>query len=264
MVCMFASIRPVLFVLIFSCLTLLGSATAFAANDKAIEFYEQAQVAYGNKNYKEAADLLEKAFAQEPDLIYMYNRILALRAAGDSVESLRLLNLYEDPMIGDKQKRFSASELGQVRQALEAEAKKATEPKPDPKPDPVVTPDPDNTVVVKDPDDGKVKDPGAVTTNTPSNTVPYVLWGLGGASLVGGVLFGTGAFLPSDDDLNTQEKNDEYNSVLATQKVLTGGLLGVGVVLGVVGVVLYDSGGSDATSVRLAPTSNGARVSVRF
>lgn len=261
---MFASIRPVLFVLIFFCLTLLGSATAFAANDKAIEFYEQAQVAYGNKNYKEAADLLEKAFAQEPDLIYMYNRILALRAAGDPTESLRLLNLYEDPMIGDKQKRFSAPELAQVRQALESEAKKAT--KPDPKPDPVVTPDPDATVVVKDPDsgDGTVKDPGSVTTNTPSNTVPYVLWGLGGASLVGGVLFGSGALLPSDENLNTQQKNDDYNSALSTQKYLTGGLLGVGVVLGVVGVVLYDSGGSDATSVRLAPTSNGARVSVRF
>lgn len=261
---MVASPRSALFVLIFFCLTMLCSATAFAANEKALEYYEQAQTAYGNKNYKEAAALLEKAFAQEPDLIYMYNRILALRAAGDAAEALRLLNLYEDPMKSDEQGRFSAPELAQVRQALEAELKKASQPV-NPTPDPVtppvaVTPDP-----VADPTpDTVVQDPGPVVPSEPSNTVSYVLLGVGGASLLAGVLFSTGELLPDDDTLTTQREVDDYNQDLSNQKITAGVLLGVGAALSVAGLVLYDSGGSDATTVRLAPTSNGARVSVRF
>lgn len=263
---MVASIRPVFLTLLFFCVTMLCSATAFAANDKAIEFYEQAQAAYGNKDYKLAADLLENAFAQEPDLIYMYNRILALRAAGDPVEALRLLNIYEDPMVNDKQGRFKRDELKQVREALKSEVANAPAPvEPPPTPDvPPVQEQPKPPVVVAVEQPGDVTGPGIAPQESPSNVVPYVLWGTGGAAIVAGTLFATGLFLPDEDAATTQQEVDDYNDSVGTQQIIAGALLGTGVVLGVVGVVLYDSGGSDATTVRIAPTSNGARVSVRF
>ena len=69
--------------------------------EEAAEYYSQATTAYQSGDYLKAADLLDLAFGKNPDLVYKYNRILALQAAGDYDKALADLNAMYSPMKAD-------------------------------------------------------------------------------------------------------------------------------------------------------------------
>ena len=237
-------------------LTLASPATVVAGPKEAITFYEQAQQAYEQGDFQRAADLLERAFAEDPNLIYQYNRILALQAAGQHEEALRLLNIYENRMRSDEEKRFD--DIAQIKTKIERaieDKKAATTPK-----DPVVK-DP----VVKDP---VVKDPALDDPNQAkpqegsSNVLAWALIGTGGVALGAGLLFSTGALLP-DEKLPSGAPNPDYNDALSTQKTLAAVTLIGGALLAGGGVALLllsddapaqeDAGKPADTSWRFSP-----------
>lgn len=239
-------------------LTLTISATALAGPQEALSFYEQAQKAYEQGNFQKAADLLERAFAEDPNLIYQYNRILALQAAGQHEEALRLLNIYENPMRTDEDKRFE--DIAEIKAKIEKSiADKKTAPT-----DPVKN----NT----DPDqngDGTKNGEGNTTpTPTPTPTpkaedkgpkiLAWSLVGVGGALIVGGMIPASGLLVTEEEKLANGEPNPKYNDQLSSQKRLAAGLLGGGAVLAIGGAVLLlldddEPAKKDASALRFSP-----------
>lgn len=97
-------------------ITVCFSATpAFAGEEEAKEYYSQAKDAYQAGEFAEAADLLERAYAEDPNLIYQYNRVLALQAMEEYEEALRVLDIYGNPMREDG--RFD--DIAEIRAQLE-------------------------------------------------------------------------------------------------------------------------------------------------
>lgn len=88
---------------------------AFAGPEEAAEYYDQASKAYQNGDYDEAAKLLRRAFAEDSNLIYKYNRILALQAMGDIDTALEELDIWENRMKEDG--RFD--DISEIRAQLE-------------------------------------------------------------------------------------------------------------------------------------------------
>jgi len=82
------------------------SATAWAALEGANAFYQQALQAYQAGEYHKADKLLQRAYAEDPNLMYPYNRIMALEAAGDYEDALEVLEIYRQPMLEDEKERF--------------------------------------------------------------------------------------------------------------------------------------------------------------
>jgi len=120
--------------LLATALCLGSSVVAMADPQKAAEYYQSASTAYQNGDYMKSADLLERAYAEDPNLIYQYNRILALQAAGKYDRAMRVLEVYAGPMKEDAKKRFE--DVPQIRAQLEkqiAEKKKADAEKTDEK-----------------------------------------------------------------------------------------------------------------------------------
>lgn len=103
-------------VLVVMLSVLLASPNAWADPGKAAEYYKQASEAYAAGRLQEAADLLERAFAEEPDLVYQYNRILAFEGLNDFDAALRLVDIYKDPMLRDPDNRFS--DIATIEQRL--------------------------------------------------------------------------------------------------------------------------------------------------
>ncbi|MGM0557182.1 MAG: hypothetical protein ACQEVA_12440 [Myxococcota bacterium] len=93
----------------------LCSVSAFAGEEQAKEYYSQAKDAYQAGEFTRAADLLERAYAEDPNLIYQYNRILALQGMEEYKEALRVLDIYENPMKEDG--RFD--DVAEIRAQLE-------------------------------------------------------------------------------------------------------------------------------------------------
>lgn len=239
----------------------LSSTVAFAGKTEAAEFYKQAQTAYQNNDYKKAADLLEKAFAQDPDLIYMYNRILALKASGQPEEALRLFKIYNDPMSKDANKRFSLDELKQINASLESAVaeKKALEEK--------------KQEEQKKQEDKSVKPPPQ-PKESDVNILGWSLIGGGSLLLVTGILFGIGEggpFQPDPGDFPLGKDDDGFESVLNRNKIVTivgyaGGLLLIGG-----GVLTFFMGGDDKKEAKtstlmpyVGPDGGGAVWQFRF
>ncbi len=102
----------------------LAPSMVFADVKTAQDYYRQASEAYQAGNLEKAADLLERAYAEDPNLVYQYNRILALRGLGRFEEALRVLEIYENPMLDDEGKRFTdVPEIKADLQTKIAEAK---------------------------------------------------------------------------------------------------------------------------------------------
>ena len=89
----------------------------WAGQQEAIQYYNQALAAYQKGDLDEALQLLRRAHAEDPNLIYIYNQILVLRGLERYQEALDLLVLYENPMKEDPENRFS--DVAAVRQSLE-------------------------------------------------------------------------------------------------------------------------------------------------
>lgn len=265
------SVRSRLIAASLATLLVLPPAVAFAGPEEAAEYYKQASEAYESGEYARAADLLERAYAEDPNLIYQYNRVLALQALGRYDEALKLLDLYENPMMEDG--RFNdikeiRAEIEQAKAEQEAEAAAATV---GPKAATAGGVDPDAAA-------GSLDDPAVTVTKTePAGDEPnYLGWSLvgGGALLMGtGALFGSGLLLGDVADrrdcLETssraecygefsdpqQQYNDDKDT-WETHQTLTLVFLGVGAATAIGGgVVLFlDDGGDDAQATRLELT----------
>lgn len=107
---------------------ILPAGTAFADDAAdAATFYQQASEAYQAEEYTRADDLLARAYAKDPDLIYQYNRVLANQAKGDFGAALGILDVYQEQMAADPDARFT--DIPEIRVNLEkahaeAEAKR--------------------------------------------------------------------------------------------------------------------------------------------
>lgn len=105
---------------ISACLAILLTLTptlVFADVETAQQYYRQASEAYQNGDLERAADLLERAYAEDPNLVYQYNRILALKGLGKFKEAMRVLEIYENPMMDDDQQRFT--DVQEIKSDLE-------------------------------------------------------------------------------------------------------------------------------------------------
>lgn len=268
---------------------LMAAPNVYADPEKAAEFYKQASDAYASGRLQEAADLLERAFAEEPDLVYQYNRILAFEGLKDFPAALRLIDIYKDPMLRDEDNRFGDIEAirqrildGQEVQRLLAE-KQAEDPE-------------------KREDPEKLEDPDPKPIQEPESSTNWLAIGLvgGGAVVLGvGSLFASG-LLVSDELDNTQCVNDNlkagssgeslfegcagyanllnYNarsaqyedekSSIESQQLMSIVFLSAGAVLATSGILVWALSDSPETSAQiipyLAPDRAGAAVNVQF
>lgn len=161
----------------------------FADPQKAAEYYQQATEAYQNGDLESAADLLNKAYAEDPDLVYQYNRILALQGLGKYEEALQVASALEAPMKADPQNRFE--DIAEIKAQLQAQVEKQRQAQTDTTTTDATTANNNTDTTVED-----------QTTIQPEPSGPpilaYALLGAGGALLVPGVLFVTGILMPSD------------------------------------------------------------------
>ncbi len=185
-------------------------ATAFADAASAQVFYENAAKEYGKGNYGQAAELLYKAYVNDANLIYAYNRILALQADKQYTAALKELNVFENQMMKDPDKRFE--DVPQIKTKLEDQVKAAAAAKVK---DPIVKDPVIKDPVVKDPD---VKDPDNTVQPIPEtglNSMEILGLTIAGAGipvLVVGILFSTGITV-SDEVDRVQEVKDSNESL---------------------------------------------------
>lgn len=276
------------------CLGLLVPSAGFADPDRAAQHYEAASEAYQAGDYRKAADLLERAYAEEPDLVYQYNRVLALEAQGDLDEALRVLGIYEDPMVRDEGNRFS--DIVTIRERLEAaQARRA---KPEPAESAEVEPEEETSEVAPEP--GTLDEPPPKVR--PESGPNWLGWGLvigGGVSAGVGALFASGMFASDAVDsvdcvneasggtasLSPQQSRDALNScypsestygaqyqaytadqdTLGGQQTLSIVFLSAGAAMLTTGIVLLvlDSG-EDGSTALLTPYVGADRAGAAF
>lgn len=181
----------------------LAALPAFGGTDQARKYFRQAKKAYSNGEYDEAAELLKKAYDEEANLIYQYNRIRALQGAEKYEKALEVLETYEKPMLEAK----GFEDVPKIKEELEAQVD-----------DPSEAPEPDDPGDVKDP---KPKDDEEEQEEAGPEVLPWVLIGGGGAVATTGVLFATGALLPQPVRERVQEAKAQGKDQVAfpdTQK----------------------------------------------
>ena len=236
-------------------LLIFPASLATAGPEEAREYFKQAKQAYTNGEYEKAASLLEKAYSEEANLTYQYNRIRALEGAGQHAKALEVLKTYEQPMLDAKgfedvpklkkslQKKVSA-EKGEGETEEEAPEMKETK-----------------------------RTESTATTTSGGKGMKILGWtlaGLGVASGGTGIVFGTGALLPKN--FSEEQQQQQITMTIVFGSVGLGALIGGGVIL------LQELGGGHAESemarsaprnnVRLAPFFSGdgagANLQVRF
>ncbi len=269
---------------IISLLTVPPS-VAFAGPEEAAEYYEQASQAYQSGDYDKAAKLLRRAFAEDSNLIYKYNRILALQAMGDIDTALEELDVWENRMKEDG--RFD--DIDEIRQQLEeAKAKAETEKKDDTETAEAGSGDKKDGDATHEDKDGKDGDGKVVKTDPvepvePAEQGPNILgWSLVGVGVAGlgtAGLFGS-TVLISDiadrreqlasgtsraevyqdfDDADAQFQDDQ--NTWSTHQTITWVSLGLGAValIGGGAVLLMDAG--DDTEAEVPVSADNAEVS---
>lgn len=261
---------------------MVASAQGTAEENMALKNYEKAKQAYGAGDFELAAELLQKAYAEDPDLIYQYNRIRALQAMGSFDEALKTIDLFRGPMSRDKAQRFTdLDELeAQIKaERIEFEKTRANDPK-----------EPD----VKEPD---VKDPDIKAPITPlvdedeaesrasRRKTGFVLFGAGALAAAGTSPFWSGLLLKRDacfgaDATNEEDapcfnssERDRFKSKKTNHRIIGGVGLGVGAALGITGLIMVLKNGKpaeepEASSVTFMPTISqdraGASMMIRF
>lgn len=251
---------------LLACAMLFSSSVVMADTEKARQYYKQAVELYNNGEFEKAAQLLKKAYEEEPNLTYQYNRIRALEGAGMYREALEVLKTYEQTMLDAK----GFEDIPKLKDQLERKVGETTPDKdtapPDEKPDDQMEPP---------------GDPGQDEETGPSTRQIITVGVLGGGGLIlgTGVLFSTGVLLPSDvataadeaeivdGQRNFTGPNAEHNASVYNLHRNTGLiLLGVGsaaVITG--GVLLLTGGGESNQSAALTPggTTDDGKPRVR-
>ena len=231
--------------------------TAFAKDPaRALEYYTKAKQAYGQGDYQSAAELLERAYAEDADLIYQYNRVRALQQMQEYEEALGVISIYKSPMMRDPEKRFTDIE------SIESELKTSLAQKPaispseeppqerkvvatPPPSDPPPTAPPRTDVVVQE-DSG----PGMST----GTIVGWSLVGLGGAALAVSAVYGSGLLLSEQPtDSSSQADRTAYNDELDQQRLITTITLASGAVLAGTGLVFLLLADDEEQGVSLLP-----------
>ena len=242
---------------------------------QAADYYNQATLAYQKGDYQAAADLLDLAFGTKPDLVYKYNRILALQALGDYETALADLNAMYGPMKADAEKRFE--DIDQIKEQLEAS---------------LAARQGDDTTDPNGSSDANLS--GTAPKKDPPNYLAFGLIGGGGILMITGTLFATAALLPkaakeclgigSDTDCrNWRERQgfvattsdddvqEDAKSVQTTHQVASIALLGVGAIAAGVGVFLLVTDGKKkkgGATTMIAPyvagDGGGAVLQMRF
>ncbi|MEM1349956.1 MAG: tetratricopeptide repeat protein, partial [Myxococcota bacterium] len=217
-------------------------------------------LAYQQGDFSRAAQLLEMAYAESPDLIYQYNRAKALQAQGSFDEALKVLNLYAGPMSRDPEKRFEdvpafKMELDEQIALLEQNVNKNADSEEDGGSE--STTNKETAPVVPEP-----------SSASPLLVAGWTLTGVGATSLLTGALFSTG--ITAGGDLSGEGIDPD---VAARQRPLTIILLSAGTVATGLGIYFLLRNSSNkkkkaATALHLAPVlapgHAGAALQFRF
>lgn len=197
----------------------LASPSAFAGEKEAKEYYSQAKDAYQAGDFSKAADLLERAYAEDPNLIYQYNRILALQGMEKYNEALRVMDIYENPM--KKDGRFD--DVAEIRAQIEAALAKKSESDDTTADDPA--PDEQDSDEQQE-EKQALEEPGA-TEPPPPNTASrdrIIGWSFVGAGIVAAAA-GSPFYTRNPDDLSA-DKVSSYRTIsiitLSSAVVLSG------------------------------------------
>ena len=243
---------------------------AWADESAAAEFYSQATAAYQQGDYQKAADLLDLAFGAHPDLVYKYNRILALQALGAFDTALAELNTMYGPMKADSQNRFD--DIEQIKTQIEAAIRAR-----------------DTDKAPTDPPDPPPEQPAPSSDAAGPNIPAIALMGGGGLLLTTGLLFATAIFLPEDvkeclglgtsvdcEDLiedhgTAADSQDHAREVQTTHQIAAVSLISAGAIAAGIGVVLFvldkdDDESTGVSSMRFTPyvTHEGGGAAVQF
>lgn len=257
---------------------------ARADTDKAREYFQKAQRAYGDNEYERAAELLEKAYAEEANLTYQYNRIRALQGAEKYEKALDVLKTYEKPMLDAEGFEDIRDIENSLQQKVDAEdpgaSSSATKSAAEEKEPANSTPSSSGGSPA-----GTSGSPGsggaAATTDPGMQVLGWGLAGTGAASIGIGTLFGSLTLLPPDIREDARNDNVKPGDVDVVRDHRTATIVflaaGTGALIGG-GILLYDqfSAGSETSAARSAdgprvqwrpfatPETAGATLEVRF
>jgi len=169
---------------------ILPAGTAFADDAAdAAAYYQQASEAYQAEDYTRADELLARAYAKDPDLIYQYNRVLANQAKGDFKAALAILDTFQAQMLADPDARFT--DIPEIRVNLEqAEAKAVARREAAERAQQVPSTVPAPPVVEPTLDEGV----------SSSQILGWSLVGVGAVSLGASALFGSKVLISDIDD----------------------------------------------------------------
>jgi len=207
-----------------------------SADTQAEKYYQQAQNAYGQGKFEQAAKLLKKAYKKEANLVYIYNRVRALEGAKKYQQALKLLKKYEEPM--RESNEFDDIQKLKRKYQQELKQKQKTKPK---------------------------------TENTGLRARKKIAFSLmGSGALMYGIAGFLGSYLPYKK--KTRKKfgtgqgftKDEVKTI-KINKALTAGSLAAGtVVLGMGSLVLFNERQSNPTKVSFYGSFNELGLRLKF
>jgi hypothetical protein len=243
-----------------------------AGEEQAREYFKEAKKAYANKEYDRAADLLEKAYAEEANLTYQYNRIRALQGAERYEEALDVLETYEQPLLDAD----GFEDIPQIKQSLREKTGATTTSEES------ETTNSESSTVGGTP----TTEPGGGNSagSDRSPELEALGWGLSGvgvASIGVGSLFGSLLLLPPDVRENAREDRVQPENVDLVRSHKTATIVfltaGTGALVGG-GILLYNQLTADGGRARLedgtgprvrwrpyaAPDAAGATLEIRY
>jgi tetratricopeptide (TPR) repeat protein len=278
--------------LFLSSILICSTTLATAGTEEAREYYKEAVKLYNAGKFEESARLLKKAYEEEANLTYQYNRIRALQGAGKYEEALEVLKAYEKPMLDAK----GFDDIEQIKADLKEQvAAQKSEAETD-----VQAKDSDaekreareTFTPAQKPQARQTDETGtdAGSKRSPTEIAGWASVGAGAASIGAGTLLASGLLLgfdpqaedttPDTDQLTLPQ--DKYDK-LQRQKVASFVTFGVGAAAAITGGVLLLTGGQEAPpaeqgqasadstkgpEVRLTPlfssSGGGAQLGIEF
>lgn len=226
--------------------TLVFSASfATAGEQQARELHKQAKSAYDQGDFERAAELLEKAYDEDPNVVYQYNRIRALEGAEQFDRALDILAEYRDEMRAE-----GYSDLGKLKQTLEEKRQRKANRSDDASGDSTTASQSPGTMEGPSGSSGPTDAGSAKFRPTP---LTWVLWGVSVGSLIPGGLLATGLFV---DRNNTD--------AVRTQRLTSAILLGTGALTGAAGGLTLLLNKNSGNTARGPTPQNASGPSVRI
>lgn len=253
--------------LVLTLLLVVPPGVAFAGAEEAREFFKEAKQAYSEGDYERAASLLEKAYSEEANLTYQYNRIRALEGAGKYDDALEVLKTYEQPMLDaegfeDVPKLKSSLEKKAEKDPEDSEAadslrEEAESEQTDEDSEETASDDEQTPVAETDTDDGATTPSGGESNRQTMQVLGWGLTGVGVGALTVGSLYGSMLLLPSDIRQKVQqdqgELSREQRSRFNTHRTMAAVFLSAGAATAIGGgVILLTQGGKSNSETSTA------------